>query len=402
MIVASRVVQVVRASERTGSVYPLVRVLATASEGELSMDFNPAKFLLKRIRFSSAILLPVLALYIATALYAFSQWVEPSLDGRTNDHIAADSTIYIGFADSLREGKNDPYVTGALSTFPTLWFPVLLALLLKYPLAIAMFDCAVFLAGIFLLSDVFPLSVRSFVLLLLINATTTISLLSVNKEIIDFFAISLFLFSYKRRKRGLILFSLCLALSNRFEVCIVMLLFLVAESRFNPLRKRRGLTVAAIVLAVSVLLPVAASAALAYHFEEASEAGLVATLDRLEMHYLYFVAVVPKIMENLFGELINFSKWSSYSFSDPANSYFLLSNNLATALVIFILATKRMLTLKLQIVYFATIGYVMMATALVIQPRYFYFAYVLLCLQAAHQENRTASSGRIIQPLPGA
>jgi hypothetical protein len=367
------------------------------------MDFNPAKLLLKKIEFRSAMLLPLLGLYILAAVYAFSQWVEPSLDGRTDDHIAADSITYSYFADTLREGRNDPFVIAALSTFPnSFWFPVLLAFLLKYPVVIALFDCAVFLAGIFLLSEVFSLSIGLFVLLLLVNATTAISLLSVNKEIIDFFVTALFLFSLKKRYRGLILISFCFALLNRFEIFMVMSLFLIAESRVNPLRKRRGLTIAAIAIAFSVLLPTIASASLASRFEEASSAGLVAMLDMLEMHYLYFVAVVPKVMENLFGELINYPHWRSYTFSDPATSYFLLSNNLATALVIFILAVKRKITLRSQMIYLAAIGYVVMAVALVIQPRYFYSAYVLLCIQAAHRENDPAFDGRAIQPLPGA
>jgi hypothetical protein len=346
--------------------------------------------------------MPVLAIYILLVAYAFSHWVEPSLDGRTDDHIAADSTTYSYFADSLREGRNDPFVIAALSNFPnTYWFPVLLSFLLKYPVAIALFDCAVFLAGILLLNKAFPLSVGFFIFLLLINATTTISLLSVNKEIIDFFTIAMFLFSYRKRNRGLILLSLCLAFINRFEISIIMLLFLVAESRFNPLRRRRALTVLAIVTAVSCLLPLVASGALSARFEEASDAGLVQVLDKLEMHYFYFAAVIPKIIESLFGELLNFSHWRSYSFSDPANSYFLLSNNLATAVVILILATRRRLALKSQIVYFATLGCVIMATALVIQPRYFYFVYVLLCLQAALQKSRIPLARRAIEPLTG-
>jgi hypothetical protein len=377
--------------------------LTVAGESELSVDLNPTNLLVKRIRLGTAILLPVLALYIVATICAFSQWVEPSLDGRTDDHIAADSITYGYFADSLRDGRNDPIVIAALSTFPnTYWFPVLLALLLKYPIAIALFDCAVFLAGIFLVNRAFNLSARFLVFLLLINATTTISLLSVNKEIIDFFSISLFLFSYRKQNRGLILLSLCLAFIDRFEISIIMLLFLVAESRFNPLRRRRGLTVVAIVIAVSCLLPLVASGALSARFEEASDAGLVQALDKLEMHYFYFVAVVPKIIESLFGELLNFSHWRSYSLSDPANSYFLLSNNLATAVVILILATKRRLTLRSQIVYFATLGCVIMATALVIQPRYFYFVYVLLCLQAALQKNRIPLARRAPQPFTGA
>jgi len=88
----------------------------------------------------------------------------------------------------------------------------------------------------------FSFSTGIFVGLLLLNATTTISLLSVNKEIVDLLAVSIFFFARRRHRNGVLLLALMLALFNRFEVCIVMLLFLLAESKLNPWRQRRVVT----------------------------------------------------------------------------------------------------------------------------------------------------------------
>ncbi len=179
-----------------------------------------------------------------------------------------------------------------------------------------------------------------------------------------------------------------------------MLLFLLAESSLNPLRQRRFMTVAALIIALDVFLPLFASNVLAARFEEASGAGIVAWLDALEMHYLYFVAVIPKIAQNLFGELFNISAWRRYSVSDLANSYILWFNNLAYAIVFIVLAGKRLLTIRSNIVYLSILGASLMAVSLVIQPRYFYFIYVLLCLQAAHPSARKPAQGYIVNRHP--
>ena len=353
----------------------------------LNIAADPLRILFIRMRFNSALLFGLLTVYIGFSLFLFFQWVDPSLNGSSDQHIAADSGMYIYFADSLRHGNPDPYVIASLATFPNnLWSPVLQALVLKTTFAMVVADYAMLFVAIVLLKKSFSFSTGTFVGLLLLNATTTISVLSVNKEIVDLLTVSIFLFALRKGRNGILLIALLIALFNRFELCMVMILFLLIQSKLNPLRQRRILTLVAVVIAISVVLPAFASRALTARFEEASSGTVVTWLDSLEMNYLYGVAVIPKVAENLFGELINVSKWQmSYNLSDIANSYILLFNNLATAVVFFLLIRKRAFTLRSDLVYFAMLGCVIMAVSLVIQPRYFYFAYVLLALQAAHR-----------------
>lgn len=349
------------------------------------MISNLQTILSKRIRWRSLGLSALLAAYIVLSFLVFFEWVNPSLKGVTDQRIAADSTTYISFADTIREGSANPYVIAALSTFPnTFWVPVLLALTLKSTLAMAFVDYLIFFASLLLLRKSFAFSMAMFLGLLLTNPTTMISLISVNKEIVDVLAISLFLYARHTHRAGVIFLSLMLAFLNRYEVCAVMLLFILAESKLNPLRKRRFVTVILVVVALDVVLPLLASNMLSARFEEASRGGVVTWLDTLEMHYLYIIAVVPKILENLFGELVNPSAWKAYSVADLANSYILWFNNFSCLVVVAVLVRKRLLTMRSEIIYLCLLGASLMAVSLVIQPRYFYFIYVLLCLQAAH------------------
>lgn len=365
------------------------------------MMLDPVKILSKRIRIRSIVLIVLFAAYVAFSMFLFFEWVAPSLDGRAEQHIAADSSTYMYFADALREGRPDPEVLTALVSFPnTLWAPVLLALAFKSTLAIAVADYAMLFLAFFLLKRSFSFSTGMFLGLLLLNATTTISLLSVNKEIFDLLVVSIFLYARRKGSVALLVLALMLALINRFEVCLVLILFLFVESKMNTLRHRRIATTVGLLIALSVILPLAASHTLAAKFQEASNSNTITFLDNLEMHYMYGIAVFPKIAENLFAELIDVSKWvNSYSLSDLANSLIVFSNNLATLIVLIVLLKKRALTLRSDLIYFALLGCIVMAISLVVQPRYFYFVYVVLCLKAALPKSSSQAEGdRLAKP----
>jgi len=365
------------------------------------MIADPVKILTRRIRVRSLIFAAFLIAYIGFSLFLFVQWVAPSLDGRTSQHIAADSATYIYFADSLRSGNVDPWVIASLASFPnTLWVPVLLALALKTTFAMVVANYAMFFLSLILLKKSYSFSTGVFVVLLLLNATTTISLISVNKEIVDLLAVSIFLFARHRSSKSLLLLALGLALFSRYEVCLVMLIFLLAESKLNLWRRRRILTLAVLTIALSVMLPLFAGATLSSRLEETvnNSGALYVWLNAMEMHYLYGVAVIPKIAYNLFAELENaFHIEAQRLHSDIANSYIVLSNNLANVIVLGLLVSKRRLTVRSDIIYFAMLGCIVMAISLVIQPRYFYFAYVLFCLRAAQTEAHKPAVGTSLQ-----
>lgn len=343
------------------------------------MTFKPLSILFKPMTAPSAAVAILLACYVVFSLVLFVVRINPSLDGRSDEHIAADSVTYIYIADALREGRNDPFALGAMAAFPnTVWFPVLLTMALRSTFAIVLVNYAMLLASVLLFKRWLSFSTSAFMALLLLNPTTTISLLSVNKEIVDLLVVSLCLYAYRAHRHGVLVAALGLAVLNRCEVGAVMVIFGLANSRFNPWRRRRVATTLLLILALSCLLPLLASKALSGRFEEARYGGLVVQLDILEMHYLYALAVLPKVAENLFGELA----------LGLERSYILWFNNLADVIVLLVLAIRRLLTLRHDLIYFCALGGAIMAVSLVVQPRYFYFIYALLCLQAAQRRSR--------------
>lgn len=334
-----------------------------------------------------------LVAYVATTFILFFQLVVPSFNNNsTSEAFAVDSTVYTYFADSIREHRPDPWVLESLASFPnTLWVPTFISLVLNSALVIMLFNYGVFVVSLWIYRRSCSISLTAFIPLLLLNPTTTTSILCVNKEIVDFFELALFLCWNKTRRKGILVAALLVALLNRYEVCVWMLVVVLVESRLNPLRHRRLATLVWLTLAINFLMPVWGAHNLARRFEEAQYAGVVRVLDQMQMHYLYAVAVIPKIADNVFGFLFYPGVWTASSSWLFINFF----NNLATAVVTLILLRRHSLTLRNKFIYFAAIGAVTAAQALAVQPRYFYFVYVLLCVQAARPgspKERTAMS----------
>lgn len=345
------------------------------------MTLDPIKILSRPTRIRSAIVAVVLLAYLAFLFVIFFQAVVPSYaNGTTSDAFSVDSTLYFTFANVIREGRIDPWVIASMLHFPnTLWVPVFLSLVLNSAFLIMMVNIAAAVLSVCLLKRGCAVSLTVLLPLLLMNPTTTTTLLCVNKEIFDLLSFSMFLYGRAKRKNLLIVTALGVAFLNRWETCLVMVAFLFVESRVNPLKDRRWTFLIILVLILNFAMPFWGANTLAGRFEEAESGNTIAVLDRLQMHYLYVIAVIPKIAENLFGQIVNREVW------EVGSSWLLINlfNNIASALLLLIAFGKRLLTLRNDFIYFAAIGAVFVAQSLAVQPRYFYFIYILICLQVA-------------------
>ena len=335
---------------------------------------------------------PMLAAYLTIVIALFSFWVQPSLTGENNHHITADSTTYLYFADALREGRVDAYVATSLFIFPnTLWGAVSLALLVPDTFNEMLLNLVIFSVSLWLFSRAVELDPALFLLLLVLNPTTTISLTAVNKELLDFLALSLFFYFLRHRNRALLALALLISLVSRFETFVTISVFLFLRSGWNPLRGRRWQSLLAYCLVVDVLVSlVLRLPSMAVRLEEAQftsgfSGGTSLLLNRFEQNFLFILVVIPKILQNLFGEALNVPHWFLFSMEDPANTFIVFGNNVANMVIVLLLVLQRRLTLRSSIIYYAAVVALTMSIALIIQPRYFYGMYVLLCLEAARR-----------------
>jgi hypothetical protein len=353
------------------------------------MKFQKFNILFRRIEPRKIVLAIAMIVYVLLSLVLFFVIVNPSLTGETRDHIAADSSRYMYFADSLREGDNDPLVLLAMSSFPnTLWFPVLIALLINSTFLTVVLNYAIFSYAVWLFTRAVKIRVGILLALLLANATTLISLLSVNKEMLDLLATALFCHWMSKGRKTTLVLALVIATINRFEVLVAMLLFIFLRSRWNLLRRHRLGSLVCVCIAISIFFPLLSlNSMVASRLDEAvstaQSEGILISLDNLQLHYFFIIATIPKIADNLFSEIINVPRWSTYNVEDAANTYILFLNNLASLYVLLVLVRMRRLNLKREWLYFAAVTAIVMSISPVIQPRYFYSCYVLFCLEAA-------------------
>lgn len=338
--------------------------------------------------------------YLILSAILFVFWVNPSLSGETTQHISADSYTYAYFAETLLEGRYDPWVLNSLSTFPnTLWGPVLLGLLFQNTVAIALADYAILCIAVWLFYRAFDIDVGLFLVLLAANVTTFISLLSLNKEIFDLLVVALFAYYLGSRetlakRRTALAIGLIIAIICRFETALCILAFLGMRSRLNPLRRWRKTSLVALVMILTFALPTLyASSAMSSRVDEAEASatagGLLLLFDELQKRYLFFLIVIPKALDNLFAQLISFGSWPSYSLDDAANTIFLFGNNLANLVIMAVLFARKRFALQNDLVYFAILTAILISAGTIIQPRYFYGAYTLLCVEAARRWNPT-------------
>src|SRR5579875_1603141 len=160
------------------------------------MTLDPVKIMTTPVRFRAWVLALFLTLYVAVSFAILFHAVIPDMESETvNETFAVDSTVFTYLADALREGRYDPYVIGSLASFPnTLWVPVAVWFVMHSALLVMLTNYALFIFSLWLLSRTFSISLVALIPLLLLNPTTSTSLLCLNKEIFDLLNLSLFLY----------------------------------------------------------------------------------------------------------------------------------------------------------------------------------------------------------------
>ncbi len=332
--------------------------------------------------------LALIVAYLMAAAVVMGLVVEPGLKGEGDWSFWGDSLTYEQYA--------------RVASLPLLSFwgnyvgPVLLLRAVNYSdWIIFALNCALFLIAYLLVAKLFAIRRLEFLLLLFLNPMLFVSLLAVNKEIMGFVGVVLFVCYLWRGQIRYLAPALVLSVAARWHQAVVIVLFLILIHKWTPRRPARHLVLAAVILLISVvypLLPAPAINALGYTslvgLQESKAGGLLLALNDLERHFGYFVAVVPKVLLNWFGNLgrVQDIFWPSADF-DTHNlyNYAVLGHQLAMCVVTCLLVLRKRLTLASPLIYFAALYSIAYALSLFIQYRYFFPLYGLLCLEACRR-----------------
>jgi hypothetical protein len=245
------------------------------------------------------------------------------------------------------------------------------------------------------ITNSYPLNKTKFLLLLVANPMVTASLLLVNKEILGLFSVAMFLCYLKQKKCRFLIASLVFALLTRWEMVAVFALFFLLNSHINPFRLNRVKSLLVLVLGISIVYPIFLVQILGQITSEdtiLAQANTLATpLNYLQDNYLFFVALVPKVLGNSFGNVTRVFGYlvnpEQIDLFDIYNSFIILGHQLAMFFLIVLMYRKKLINVKSDPMYFSCMYLILFSLGYMIQYRYIFPLYVLFCFQISLPRN---------------
>lgn len=331
--------------------------------------------------------------YLLLCIALFFQFVQPSLIGGNSLRIGADSATYLDIAGFVGSSKTSALQAVELVTAEgNLLGPVLVATLAGTLWGIALINISLFVIGMCVASTLQGVRLGPFFVLLLLNPTLTPALLTVNKEIFSFLAVILFVkyVSSERRAKLHLVILLAVSLLARWEQAAVTGAILFLESRNSLFRHRPKLVLFVLVLVITVTYPIIIRTQIIdlsamVTFAAAGSTGPI--LNKIQAAYGFPIVMIPKTMINLFGHLLSpgllVSDFINGDTSDIQMYFVLPISCIMMFAVLAVAVVKKRFNLQDPVIYWCAFYWVITAVSPILQPRYQYPVYVLLCLEVS-------------------
>lgn len=339
----------------------------------------------------------VLGLLIVIGIFStglFFETIAPVADFWFQPYVAADAGTYWELS-GVKAGafqSEEPEGHSGAELGNNTFGPVLQARIFRNELGVMLSNAILFVILLWVVGTMKEFDRGMFTLLLLLNPLLISAILSLNKEIFSILGLIVFVrYMTAERHRGLLLLlALTISYAGRWQQMAIMLLLACLESRLSPFRNKpkAGIAILLLILtlayaAVYQLAPILIAGLLAQ-----AEAGhTILILDKIQGNLGFPLVVIPKIMLNVMGRFITpkyfFSDYWSADFSNWYDQIFLAVQELLTTLLLFGMLAFRKLQLQNAPVYLLAFYLILTAVNPMVQPRYEYPAYVLLCLEAS-------------------
>ncbi len=335
----------------------------------------------------------LVVVFLLVCLLVFFGVERPIENGDLTLRLGADTQTYYDFAKLVRENPGNSGIT-FLSFNNNLIGPVALALALQSPLLIVVFNIAAFLLAIEFLRPT-GVSRTWLALLLAINATTLVSLVTLNKEIFALVA-TLMLCRYvsvPRPSKWLLWSMLLIGLMARWQQPALTLLFLYFR-RYRPFRQRPLLAVGSVVLLITVSYPLIANLPFVRDFATYtadSQKGSIALANTLQTRGLFPIALLLKAVQSLAGRTFSITYWMgeywTEDFTDLAGQVVIHLHTLAMVVLLVVAFVVGRIRMNRPLILFSVVYLVVTSANLFIQPRYQYPLYIILAFELARRED---------------
>jgi hypothetical protein len=338
----------------------------------------------------------VIGAFILFAIFSvglFFETIAPVADFWFQPVVAADSGAYWEIsgvrsgAISTSSSSSEEQVTGSSS-----FGPVLQAKLLRTDIGVLISNLMLLAFLLWMVGSMPEFDRATFAALLLLNPVLISAVITLNKEIFAITGVIAFV-KYMKAQRFRLLWlvvAVLISLCGRWQQAAIVMLLAAYESRISPIRGKRltGIMIAVLLYtlvytAVYQTAPVLIAGLLA----QAQGGHTIWLLDNIQGYFGFPIVVLPKIAMNVMGYFITpgyFLKdfWQQ-NFDNWHDQVFLTVHEFLITVLFTILIFTKKLRLRDDPVYVLWLYLITIAVSPMIQPRYEYPAYVLLCLQAS-------------------
>jgi hypothetical protein len=307
--------------------------------------------------------------------------------------LGADSHTYFAFAELIKKvGIKHVELIGLGANFIG---PIAMALVLKTPFWVMVANMVMFLFAIEMCAPVKGLSRTSLGLLLALNATTLVSLVTLNKEIFALTA-SLLLCRYvgtESKSKILLLTILAVGMLARWEQSAITLVFLFFRREGSFFRRHPYYALLLLIAVITVAYPLAVNSRgvdLTAFTDQAQSGNAILALNHVQSSFGFPLVVVPKAVMSLFGRVLTPAYWLTdylhQDFTDLANQCVIHLHCLAMLVVFLVALCKGKLKMSRPLPFFMALYLIITAANPFTQPRYEYPVYALLCFELAWRE----------------
>jgi hypothetical protein len=274
--------------------------------------------------------------------------------------------------------------------------PVLIGMALKTGIAVGLFNILLFFLAVEIGCTIPGVDRYRLLFLLAICSETVPALVTLNKEILVLVTALLmakYIYSAGHSKilLGVVLFFSAFA---RWEQIAIILLFVFLQRKRSIFARNPRLALGIVIAILSVIYPLISmlpGSGIGAFTQYARGANTIAKLNSVQNHFGFPLVVVPKIIMDLFGELlrpVTFVREYSTLGTGDIHSVFIIPLFSITLITLLVIAYRRgLLNPRRPTALLMGMYMIVTAVAPFVQPRYNYFVYVLLAVELSKKED---------------
>jgi hypothetical protein len=312
---------------------------------------------------------------------------EPALNGSIELRVWADAPSYEDAAanyDDLSE----------LVTIVNNYIgPVLIIKLLNNDyFYIYLLNCLIFIISYFILSKDANIDSSKLLVYLIINPMLFISLMSVNKEIVSLLFIALLISYLKNKKLTYLVLCFFVSFIVRWQLTLFLLIYLALTSPLINIYRFKTLCIFVLIISAAYIfisqeLGVFEDTANLFADIDTRGSGLFVLLNKVQATYGYYIVVVPKTFQNLFGGITRIS--SMFDWSDFYNNFIVLWQSIYLSVTAALLVIRRKFDMNNDIFYLAVVYCALFAISPIIQIRYFFVISIIFAVLLSDDTKRS-------------